>query len=58
MPYAVVTPEGAWVECGTKGAAVWAADAGHKNFFNEIGINHRDTEAQHIAFAVPLCLCG
>jgi hypothetical protein len=26
VPYAVVTPEGAWVECGKKGAAVWAAE--------------------------------
>jgi hypothetical protein len=26
VPYAVVTPEGAWLDCGKKGAAVWAAE--------------------------------
>jgi hypothetical protein len=26
IPYAVVTPEGAWLECGKKGAAAWAAE--------------------------------
>lgn len=25
-PYAVVTPEGAWLDCEKKGAAVWAAE--------------------------------
>lgn len=27
VPYAVVTPEGAWLDCERKGAAVWAAEA-------------------------------
>lgn len=26
VPYAVVTPEGAWLDCERKGAAVWAAE--------------------------------
>ena len=26
IPYAVVTPEGAWLECGKKGASAWAAE--------------------------------
>jgi hypothetical protein len=26
VPYAVVTPEGAWLDCEKKGAAVWAAE--------------------------------
>lgn len=26
VPYAVVTPEGAWLDCARKGAAVWAAE--------------------------------
>ena len=26
IPYAVVTPEGAWLECGKKGAGAWAGE--------------------------------
>jgi hypothetical protein len=26
VPYAVVTPEGAWLDCAKKGAAAWAAE--------------------------------
>lgn len=28
VPYAVVTPEGAWLDCERKGPAVWAAEVG------------------------------
>jgi hypothetical protein len=28
IPYAVVTPEGAWLDCEKKGAAAWASEVG------------------------------